>query len=433
MELGREIHMEIAKQDAIFTDPYVSQYFQRVCSRIQKAAGTSPVPLTFSLVYSDSLNAFAVPGGYIYLNTGTINSLDNEGQMAAIVAHEIAHITSRHFALRAEKNSSSTLAGFAGMIAGALLMSRGGASSAALGQAVILGSSGAAAQAMLANSRADESEADRRGRQYLIKAGYSARDMYGAFRIMNDRSFSISSRIPTYMSTHPGMSERLASTFSDQAEAPPAPRDPGFMAIRDRTMALTADRALVRNVMTARLKDDPRDASALHALGLLAFRSKNLGQADGYFRQALEIQPGNGEYLSDAGDLAYERRKPEDAVRHFSEARRRGDNTPQTILGLARAYEMLGRDAEASRAYDQAAAAAGSLYPRALELGGLFFSRKGDAAKGHFLLGEFFRQTGDPKTATFHYSEAVKMPSGAAFKRRAEQHIRDLEKFLKKP
>jgi predicted Zn-dependent protease len=431
MELGREIYMEIANQGAIFTDPYVSQYFQGVCQRLLRAAGPQSLPFTFTLIYSDSLNAFAVPGGYIYLHTETINSLENEGQMAAIIAHEIAHITSRHFALRAEKNSTSSIVGFAGMIAGALLMSQGGDSSAALGQAMLLGSQGAAVQAMLANSRADESEADRKGRQYLVKAGYNARDMFGAFKIMNEKSFALSSRIPTYMSTHPGMTARLASTFADQQDAPPAPRDAKFLAMRDRTMAATADPARVRNLMNNRLKEDPRDASALHALGILAQRSKNLTQADGFFQRALEIDPANAEYLSDAGDLAFERRKPEDAVRLYGEARRRGDGTPQTLVGLARSYEMLGRNAEASKAYDQAVEAAGARYPRAYEMAGLFFSRKGDAAKGHWLLGEYFHQTGDAKDATFHYGEAIKLPGGGRYKTRAEQHIRDLEKLLK--
>jgi predicted Zn-dependent protease len=432
IELGRQVHMEIAKQGAIFTDPYVVQYFTRVCQKLLRAAGPQQVPFTFSLVFSNSLNAFAVPGGYIYMHTETINSLENEGQMAAILAHEIAHITSRHFALRAEKGRSTSIAAFAGMIAGALLMSQGGGSGAALGQAVMMGSGGAAMQSMLANSRADESEADRKGRQYLIRAGYNARDMYGAFRIMNDKSFSLSSRIPTYMSTHPGIPARLASTFADQQEAPPAPPDPTYLAMRDRVMAITGDPARVRNIMNARLKADPRDASALHALGVLAQRSKNLGQADKFYQQAIEISPGNGEYLSDAGDLAFERRKPDEAVKLYSEARRRGDSTPQTILGLARAYEMQGKDGDASKAYDQAVEAAGNRYPRALEMAGLFFSRKGDAAKGHWLLGEYFYQTGDAKVASFHYGEVAKLPGGARYKSRAEQHVRDLEAILKK-
>ncbi|MDR1313102.1 MAG: M48 family metalloprotease, partial [Deltaproteobacteria bacterium] len=424
MELGRQVYMEIAKQGAIFTDPYVVQYFMRVCQRLLKAAGPQTVPFTFTLVYSDSLNAFAVPGGYVYMHTETINSLENEGQMAAILAHEIAHITSRHFALRAEKNSVASIAGFAGMIAGALLMSQGGGSSAALGQALMIGAPGAAIQSMLANSRADESEADRKGRQYMLRAGYNARDMYGAFRIMNDKSFSLSSKIPTYMSTHPGIPARLASTFADQQDAPAAPADPVYLAMRDRVMAITADPARVRNVMNTRLKENPRDASALHALGVLAQRSKNLSQADKFYQQAIEISPSNGEYLSDAGDLAYERRKPEDAVRLYNEARRKGDSTPQTVLGLARAYEMLGRDSEASKAYDQAVSAAGTLYPRALEYAGLFFSRKGDPAKGHWLLGEYFNQTGDAKDASFHYAEVAKLPGGGRYKSRAEQHVR---------
>ena len=430
IRLGREVHMEIAKEGVLFDDPYVSQYFQKVAARVLKAAGKQEQPFHFYLILSDSLNAFAVPGGYVYFHTETMISLENEGQMAAILAHEIAHVTSRHFSLRAEKNAAASWASMAGLVAGALLLSSGGHNSTALGQAVLMGSAGASMHAMLANSRADESEADRKGRSYMIKAGYSPRDMYGAFKIMNEKSFSISSSIPTYMSTHPGISQRLASTFADQASAPPAPKDPEYLEARDRVIALTASPERARNIFLSRIKENPGDASAVYGLGLLAMRDKNLSLAEKHYREALELSPGKGEYLSDMGDLAFERRKYEEAARNYSSARKNGDKTPSTILGMARSQELLGKLSEASTSYDQAVEAAGELFPQALEMAGLFFTTKGDLAKGHYILGGYFRQIGRPREALFHYREAVSLPQGSKYKFKADQHIRDLGAYL---
>ncbi|MDR2461515.1 MAG: M48 family metalloprotease [Deltaproteobacteria bacterium] len=432
LSLGRQVHMEIAKEGVLFNDPYVNQYFQSVAAKVLKAAGRQEHPYHFYLILSDSLNAFAVPGGYIYFHTETLNSLENEGQMAAILAHEIAHITSRHFSLRAEKNTTASLASLAGILAGAFLMSQGGHNAGAIGQAMILGSSAGSIQVMLANSRADESEADRKGRSYMVKAGYNPRDMYGAFKIMSEKSFNVSSTIPTYMSTHPGISQRLASTFQDQAGMPPAPKDPTYLAMRDRVLALTAPPERATNIFNGRLAENPSDASALHALGLLSFRTRNLSRAEEYYNRALELMPNNGQYLSDMGDLAFERRKAQDAVNYYSKARQNGDNTPQTNLGLARSYELLGNNQEAARYYDAAVEAADNLFPKALEMAGLFFTTKGDAAKGHYILGNYFLLVGKPKDAAFHFEAAIALPQGAKYTSQVQQLLRDLEDYLKK-
>jgi predicted Zn-dependent protease len=299
----------------------------------------------------------------------------------------------------------------------------------------MMGSAGASIQNMLSNSRADESEADRKGRSYMIKAGYNPRDMYGAFRIMNEKSFSVSSTIPTYMSTHPDISQRLASTFNDQAKAPQAPPDPTYLAMRDRVLALTANPERAANVFGQRLAENPNDASALHAMGLLSVRNMNFSRAEKYYLDALAINPNRGEYLSDMGKLCFERRKYEDAVKYYSEAKKQGDATPQTFLGLARSHELTGKTAEAAANYDAAVRAAGNDYPQAQEMAGLFFAKKGEAAKGHFILGNYFLQTGRPRDAAFHFEQTLKLPDGAVYKRRVEQTLRDLEDFLpqKKP
>jgi predicted Zn-dependent protease len=430
LELGKAVYLQIAKENSLFQDPYVDQYFQRVARKLVRAAPKQTFPFHFYLIKSNSLNAFAVPGGYIYFHTETVNSLENEGQMAAILAHEIAHITSRHFSKRTDEATAMTLATLAGLVAGVLLASAGGHNSAALGQAVMMGATGGAIQSMLANSRADESEADRKGREYMLKAGYHPRDMYTAFKIMNEKSFSLSSRIPSYLSTHPGISVRLASTFADQENAPKSPPDPAYMAVKDRVLALTAAPERAINIFRARLKDNPTDASALHALGLISFQANKFTQAEKYYRDALAASPGHGEYLSDLGALYFQLRKFDQAVTEYQSALKSGDHTPQTCLGLAKSYEALGKTSDAQVYYDRAVEAAGDGFPPALEAAGTFFIKRGDSAKGHYIMGNYFLQTGKIKEAVFHYDETLKTPS--SYTSEVNQIMRDIEPFTDK-
>ncbi|MDR1110077.1 MAG: M48 family metalloprotease [Deltaproteobacteria bacterium] len=432
IEIGRQVQAQIASQGVLFEDPIVNDYFRRVCARILKAAGPQPFPFHFYVIRSNFLNAFAVPGGYVYLHSETINSLENEGQMAAILSHEVAHITSRHFARRSDAAKSATLLNLAGLLAGIALAGAGGGgqNTAALGQALMIGTTGASIQAMLANSRADETEADSRGRSYLIKAGYSPRDMFGAFKVMNEQSYQLTGSVPGYLSTHPGLTSRLASTFADQASAPPAPRDEAYLAIRDRVLALTALTSRARKIFSKRLSENPSDASALHGLGLVALREMDYSLAQELMDKAVALAPGSGEYQTDLGELALKRRQPEAAARHFEAARQKGHDSVQTALGLARAYELSGRTKDASRLYELAAGGAGDYFPAALEQAGLFFGQNGQLAKGHFLLSSFYEATGRPKDSIFHCKAALDSPGGGNYQGRCDRRTRDLEEFM---
>jgi predicted Zn-dependent protease len=294
----------------------------------------------------------------------------------------------------------------------------------------MLGAAGASMQAMLANSRADETEADRKGRDYMIKAGYNPRDMYGAFKIMNDRSYQFTSGMPSYLSTHPGLTSRMASTFSDQAKQPPPAPDPAFRAIQDRVLALTAQTRRARSIFQKRVEADPNDASALHGLGLLAARELNLTLATQMMEKALVHSPNNPEYLADLGEIAIKRRKTQEAAGYFEKAHAYDKGLLPT-LGLARAYDILSKNREAGSLYDQAVSMAGDDFPEALELAGRFFGQNGQLAKGHFLLSRYFSEMGQPKQAIFHCKESISGPAGGTYKLRCEQQIRDLENLMK--
>ncbi|UQZ91083.1 hypothetical protein C4J81_18400 [Deltaproteobacteria bacterium Smac51] len=427
-ELGQRFHLKMAATGLLLDDPIANKYYKSVTDRIMRGAGLNPDQYQFFIVNSGGINAFAVPGGYIYMHTETIISLENEGQLASIIGHEVAHITSRHFARRVESATTLSMGSLAAILAGALLASRGGGSAAALGQAAIMGGTGATVQAMLANSRDDESEADAKGRQYLTRAGYNPRDMYGAFRIMADRSFQVSAKIPTYMSTHPALTSRLATTFQDYANMAPSPPDARYKAFSDRILALSGEPRRVKTILNKRLAANKEDHSALHGLGLLAEREQNLTKADELMDMALALSPGNKEYLADLGDLNLKRRQVADAKTYFEKA---GQDNRQAVLGLARASELLGDKKRAGTLYDQAIGMEPEAYPEALELAGRFFGQNGQLGKGHYYTALYFASMGNIDKAIFHLKEVGRQPNAGKYKNLAATDLAALEEIKK--
>jgi predicted Zn-dependent protease len=273
----------------------------------------------------------------------------------------------------------------------------------------------------LANSREDEAEADAKGRGYLIKAGYQPRDMYGAFKIMLDKTYQLSPDLPTYLTTHPALTSRLASSFSDAAQAPPAPPDPRYLAFRDRTLAGCGDLGLAQRIFSRRLNENPKDHGALHGLGLLAQRRQNLSQADQLIRQALALAPGHQDYLADLGDLALKRNQPAEAKGYYEKAHNR-----LAVLGLARASELLGDRTRAAALYEKAINMEPEDYLPALELAGRFFGQNGQKDKGHFYLGRFFAGSGQINQAVFHYQQVA-----GQFKAQADRELKLLDEIKK--
>lgn len=426
-ELGQRFHLKVAASGALFDDPIASKYYKEITDRIMRGAGLAPDKFNFYIIRSDGINAFAVPGGYIYMHTETIISLENEGQLASILGHEVAHITSRHFARRMEAASSLSMAYLASALVGVLVASQGG-NAGALGQAVMTLGTGFSIQAMLTNSREDEAEADAKGLKYLTKAGYDPKDMYGAFRIMADKTYQVSPSIPTYLSTHPALTSRLATSFKDNEKTKSTRVDGRYLAFRDRILALTGNEQRAQNIFSKRLNANKKDHSALHGLGLLAARQQNLGQADKFMTQALNLAPNNREYLADLGDLALRRRKPDEAKVYFERA---GQESRQTVLGLARASELLGDKKKAATYYDRAVNMDRNPYPEALELAGRFFGQNGQKGKGHYYLARYFSSKGDLPKAIFHYKETAKQADAGQYKNIAQREADMLEDIRK--
>lgn len=204
-ELGRKFNILIRSRFPLIHDPIVLNQVEDVLDRVTAQLPPQPFDITLGVIRSDSINAFAAPAGYVFVNSGLILAMQSEDELAAVLAHEMAHVTERHIARNIERSQAINLATLAGVLAGVML---GGGSEA--GQALAVGSMAGGQAASLKYSRDDEREADHLGLQYLARSGYEPEAMARSFeRIKQRMKLSGSGGGPAYMSTHPGVTERI--------------------------------------------------------------------------------------------------------------------------------------------------------------------------------------------------------------------------------
>jgi beta-barrel assembly-enhancing protease len=207
-ELGKEFMKLIKSQLPMSSDPVVIQYIQNLGQRLVSASNKPFRTFHFFVVNDGSINAFAAPGGYIGVNTGTILNAQSESELAAVMAHEIAHVTQRHIARGMAAQKTSQIASIAGMLAAAVL----GAINPLAGVAAMHASSAGAAQNSINFTRSHEKEADREGMRILSKAGYSPKAMPAFFKRMQKLEGYSDARtqLPEILYTHPLTGNRVA-------------------------------------------------------------------------------------------------------------------------------------------------------------------------------------------------------------------------------
>lgn len=205
--LGQGWLRQFRAQSKLYDDPLTQDYTERIIQQLATwNRHLEQKELDVLLVDQRQLNAFAVPGGIVGINTGLFTFAPYEDEFASVVAHELAHISQRHFARRVQASQDIQWKTMAGLLAGILVASQGHADA---GIAAIAGTQAAAIQSQLAWSRGYEQEADRIGMETLIAAGYAPEAMPRMFSQMQ-RIASLSGRPPEFLLTHPLTESRIA-------------------------------------------------------------------------------------------------------------------------------------------------------------------------------------------------------------------------------
>jgi predicted Zn-dependent protease len=199
IELGRGAAEEVRGTIGLYEDDSLAAYVNAAGQRLAAVAERPKLQWTFAVADDASVNAFALPGGYVYLTRGLLAHLDSEAEMAAVLGHEIAHVTARHSVSQISKAQLASFGLGLGMILKPELRNYG-----QLGQAGL-------SLLMLKYGRDDENEADELGLRYMSRAGYPTDAMPEVLQMLGRVSGNEKGgRVPTWLSTHPNPDSRLA-------------------------------------------------------------------------------------------------------------------------------------------------------------------------------------------------------------------------------
>ena len=208
IQLGKESADEVRKTMPVVNNAELTAYVNRIGARLAKSPRAGGYPFTFEVINDPSINAFALPGGPMFVHTGLLASLDNESQLAGVLAHEMSHVALRHGTSNVSK---ANLIQLPAMLGGAMLSNKGGLL-ATLGQLGI----GLGAQSLLLKySRGAEQDADLNGAQIMNDAGYDPTQMAVFFQKLESGGQSDNSKLANFMSDHPTPGNRV-KYVSDQ-------------------------------------------------------------------------------------------------------------------------------------------------------------------------------------------------------------------------
>ena len=208
-QIGRGAMLQLRMAGAILDDPLLTEYISLLGSRLASQAHDGDFDFDFFVVNDDRINAFAMPGGFIGINTGLIMASENESELAGVLAHEVAHVTQRHIARSIYDNQRNSIVSMATMLAALVL----GAATDVGGDAmagIATASQAAVAQRQLNFTRSNEQEADRIGIEVLAAAGFDPSGMSGFFEKLSRRYGSSAQMIPEYLRSHPISGARAA-------------------------------------------------------------------------------------------------------------------------------------------------------------------------------------------------------------------------------
>ncbi|MDX6612310.1 MAG: hypothetical protein QOD75_1496, partial [Blastocatellia bacterium] len=233
---GREQAAEIDKSVKFIDDPIITEYVNRVGQNIVLHSDAK-VPFTIKVIDSDEVNAFALPGGFFYVNKGLVLAADNEAELAGVMAHEIGHVAARH---ASEMQTKATIAQYAILIPAIVL---GGG----IGEAIYQGGNFGALLGFMKFSRGAEEEADKLGIQYMWAAGYDPNAMATMFEKLEAKNKKKPGFISKLFASHPAPPERRTAAISLAARFPEKDEyvisSSEFQRVRGRLLRLSNARA----------------------------------------------------------------------------------------------------------------------------------------------------------------------------------------------
>ncbi|MBL4682872.1 MAG: M48 family metallopeptidase [Pseudomonadales bacterium] len=375
-ELGQGFLRSIRAQAPLVKDPVLQEYLELLIYRLASHSQLQDRRLDLVIIDNKTINAFAAPGGIVGINLGLFLFGETESEISAILAHELAHLSQRHFARGAEAGKKTGLISIAGLLAGLVLMATTGGEA---GLAAITASNSLAQNNILRYSRGRETEADRVGIYTLIEAEMNPRAMAHMFERLSHASRFSGRNIPEFLRTHPVTKNRIADSYIQTESQPIKDYQPvlDFQLMRTRVLVRTAgptidivaqmeDRLKTKDqvlltaarygVALAKAKKGQLDSSMRHILALreeypekitfviteaeLHMKAERFDSAIEVLQDALTISPNNYPLTMTYADALMKNRQASEAVRVLTDITTSRPNDKDAWYSLAEAQGL---------------------------------------------------------------------------------------------
>lgn len=412
--ISREFRREAKQYFKFINQPEVERYVDRIGRRILAATGPLSYDYRFFVVEEDQLNAFAVPGGSIYLFTGLIERAKSTDELAGVLGHEIVHIKGRHMARSSGPDAISLLS----MLASVLLARSGGSG----GQAAGIVGQAVAATRQAAYSRQLEMESDTLGTRYIAAAGYDPRGTLAFLKTMDQERQLNPIDVPAYILSHPLTPERLANAELVVKSLAPKDRELFFATSTKPQQEDNEDLKKVqilirmgrpnRKTVVAEyeklVQNDPNNPALLHLLGFAQFELGLLDRAQKNYEKSWRLRPDHVGLLREIGRLSSQTGDYESAHKAFNRAITLAANEPLNYYYLGEFLEKIGDLRNAAGAYLNAQNLA-PLWDKPVYRLGQVYGKLDRLADGYYYLGRSYRLQDEDERAIADFERALKI------------------------
>ena len=408
-KLGKKVLLEMQGKVEMVRDLTLQTFINRVGGSLVAQVGPTPFEYKFYLINSPEPNAFAIPGGYIFLTTGLLVLAESEHEVAGVLSHEISHVTARHVAQMIERSKRLNLATLAAVLAG-VLVGRGGKGSEAIAVTAMATSEALA----LKYTREMETDADQNSLHHIIKAGHDPNGMITFLNKIYKISLTSADKIPSYLSTHPAIEDRISLLENllqaGQKAAGPFKSVGNFKKIQAKAFVEERDPNVAVTHFQSMVEANSQDLNSYYGVGL-AYRKMGrldksvevLQQAHSLGSQDLDIfrELGIDYFLLGKLDQAIENLEVKQSISSGADQ----NDDLQRLYYLGRAYQEKGDLIRALPLFLKIQKEMPE-FPDVCNNLGSVYGRANQKGRSHFYFGKYFKLIGDKKSALLHFKAA---------------------------
>jgi len=421
---GERVFKIYQKNVTFIENPLILNYIKQVGDKITSQIDSKPFDFNFYIIKDAGYNAFAAPGGHIFLNSGLFEAMDAEEELAGILAHEIAHVTCRHISQRLMKQTKIQLATLAGIAAGILLGSSGSSEAAA---AVMQGAAAAGASATLAYSREDEKQADQIGIQYLEKSGYTGAGLISVLKKIRERLWFTPDEVPTYLMTHPGVDERIVYISSSIKDIKPTSdiKNNDFEMANIGIKAIYGDKTQAEKEIRLQLQKNHNSPAANYGYAVVLEKEGKKDKAEAYLKKALAQKPFDPYILKKYGILLFDKGNYKEADKIIENVNSIMPEDPDGLFYMGR-LKLILNNAERGVAILQKLTGKYPEYKQAHYYLAKGYSQIGNIADSHYNLGIHYKNKKNKKNAEFHLQKALEAEKDPEKRKDIEKIIEEI-------